>query len=149
MTLFGLRGVAFAQTAVACRPVFLSVSSVMLAATLWTPLRRGGGVLNRALAIAATLAGFVLSLRMFGGLCYVQTRSMRTRSSRQFMVASESRVCPDDLKRLRESVPARVAWCHTGGFWRHTSGLLLSKSGGSTPRVNAPARAVRFVLRSE
>lgn len=68
MSLFGLSGVAFAQTAVAYRPVFLSVSGVMLAATLWTTLRRQGGALNKAFAITATGAGFVLSLRILGVL---------------------------------------------------------------------------------
>lgn len=66
MSLFGVSGIAFAQTAVAYRPVFLSASGVMLAATLWITLRREGGVLNKAFAIAATLAGFVLSLRILG-----------------------------------------------------------------------------------
>ena len=66
MSLVGVSGVAFAQTAVAYRPVFLSVSGVMLAATLWITLRREGGSFNKALAMAATVAGFVLSLRMLG-----------------------------------------------------------------------------------
>lgn len=66
MSLVGLSGVAFAQTAVVYRPAFLSVSVVMLTATLWTTLRREGGALNKALAIAATVAGFALSLRILG-----------------------------------------------------------------------------------
>ena len=66
MSLVGLSGVAFAQTAVAYRPVFLSVSGVMLAATLWLTLRREGGTVNKAFATSATLAGFVLSLRILG-----------------------------------------------------------------------------------
>ncbi len=66
MSVFGLSGVAFAQTAVAYRPAFLSVSGLMLAATLCVTLRREGGVLNRAFAITATFAGFVLSLRILG-----------------------------------------------------------------------------------
>jgi hypothetical protein len=56
----------FAQTAVAYRPAFLSVSGLMLAATLCVTLRREGGVLNKAFAITATFAGFVLSLRILG-----------------------------------------------------------------------------------
>ena len=65
MSLFGLSGVAFAQTA-AYRPAFLSVSGLMLAATLWITLRREGGSFNKVLAVTATLAGFVLSLQILG-----------------------------------------------------------------------------------
>jgi hypothetical protein len=64
MSLFGLSGVAFAQTAVAYRPAFLSVSGLLLLATFCITLRREGGAFNKAFAIAATVAGFVLSLRM-------------------------------------------------------------------------------------
>ena len=66
MSLFGLSGVAFAQTAVAYRPAFLSVSGLMLVTTLWITLRREGGAFNKAFAIAATLGGFVLSLQILG-----------------------------------------------------------------------------------
>ena len=66
MSLFGLSGVAFAQTVVAYRPAFLSVSGLMLAATLWITLRREGGSFNKVLAVTATLAGFVLSLQVLG-----------------------------------------------------------------------------------
>jgi hypothetical protein len=66
MSLVGVSGVAFAQTAVTYRPVFLSASALMLAATLWLTLRREGGRFNKVLAMTATLAGFLLSLRMLG-----------------------------------------------------------------------------------
>jgi hypothetical protein len=66
MSLFGLSGVAFAQTAVAHRPAFLSVSGLMLVTTLWITLRREGGAFNKAFAIAATVGGFVLSLQILG-----------------------------------------------------------------------------------
>ena len=64
MSLFGLSGVAFAQTAVAYRPAFMSVSGLMLAATLRITLRRDGGSFNKVLAVTAALAGFVLSLQV-------------------------------------------------------------------------------------
>ena len=64
MSLFGLSGVAFAQTAVAYRPAFMSVSGHMLAATLRITLRRDGGSFNKVLAVTAALAGFVLSLQV-------------------------------------------------------------------------------------
>lgn len=66
MSLVGMSGVAVAQTAVAYRPVFLSASGIMMTATLWITLRREGGIFNKALAVTATLAGFVFSLRMLG-----------------------------------------------------------------------------------
>jgi len=66
MSLFGLSGVAFAQTAVAYQPAFLLVSGLMLAATVGITLRREGGTFNKALAITAALVGFVLSLRILG-----------------------------------------------------------------------------------
>jgi hypothetical protein len=64
MSLFGLSGVAFAQTAVAYRPALMSVSGLMLAATLWIALRRDGGSFNKVIAVTAALAGFVLSLQV-------------------------------------------------------------------------------------
>jgi hypothetical protein len=64
MSLFGLSVVAFAQTAVAYRPALMSVSGLMLAATLWITLRRDGGSFNKAIAVTAALAGFVLSLQV-------------------------------------------------------------------------------------
>jgi hypothetical protein len=42
----------------------MSVSAVMVSAALWTAFRREGGMFNKALAACATLAGFLLSLRI-------------------------------------------------------------------------------------
>ena len=68
MSVFGLSGVAFAQTAVAYRPVLLSVSVLMLAATVGITLGREGGGFNKALSITAAFVGFVLSLRILGAM---------------------------------------------------------------------------------
>ena len=63
LSLAGVSGTGFAQTAAAYRPAFLSVSAVMLVAALWTTFRRDGGSVNKVLAVCATLLSFALSLR--------------------------------------------------------------------------------------
>lgn len=49
------------------RPVFMSISAVMLMAALWMALRREGGFVIKVLAVCATV-GFVLSVRLLEGL---------------------------------------------------------------------------------
>ncbi len=64
MSVGGISSIGFAQTAMAYRSAFLTISTVMLVGALWAAFRRDGGVFNKVLTACATLAGFVLSLRL-------------------------------------------------------------------------------------
>lgn len=64
VSVTGLGSAALAQAVVTYRWAFLTASGLLLATALWTTLRREGGRLNKALAIGATAAGFVVSLRV-------------------------------------------------------------------------------------
>ena len=62
--LAGVSTIGLTHDTVTYRPAFLSVSALVLVAALWTTFRREGGLFNKILATSATLAGFILSLRM-------------------------------------------------------------------------------------
>jgi hypothetical protein len=64
MSVAGVSSLGLAQIAMTYRPAFIGMSTVMLGAALWITYRREGGLFNKTLTAAATLAGFVLSLRL-------------------------------------------------------------------------------------
>lgn len=66
MSVVGVSGLGLAQAAVAYRPALMFVSVIMLGGALWTTFRREGGSFNKALAAAATVIGFMLSLGLVG-----------------------------------------------------------------------------------
>jgi len=64
MSVAGVGSLGLAQTLMTYRRAFIATSTLMLVGALWITYRREGGLFNKALAAGATLAGFVLSLRL-------------------------------------------------------------------------------------
>ena len=67
MSITGVGSAGLAHAAVAYRPVFMSISALMLVAALWITLRREGGFVTKTFAVCATVIGFVISVRLLEG----------------------------------------------------------------------------------
>jgi hypothetical protein len=68
LAISGLGSTGLAQVAVTYRPVFLAAGAVMLGTSLVVTFRREGGWFAKGLAAGATIAAFVLTASVMGGL---------------------------------------------------------------------------------
>ena len=65
MSMAGIGSAGLAHAASANRPMFLSLSAVMLASSVWLTFRRPGGWFIKTLTACAMLIAFILSMGVF------------------------------------------------------------------------------------
>jgi hypothetical protein len=66
LSLLGVGGAGLAQAIVAYRPALLSISAVLLTASIWMTFRREGGWFPKTLAASATILAFAFSASSIG-----------------------------------------------------------------------------------
>ncbi|MEO5894364.1 MAG: hypothetical protein ABIS06_01540 [Vicinamibacterales bacterium] len=68
LSLVGVSSAGLANIVAASRPLFLLASAILVLASLWMTFRREGGSAARIAATAATLAAFLVAIRLAGVL---------------------------------------------------------------------------------
>jgi hypothetical protein len=68
LAISGLGSTGLGQVALTYRPIFLAAGAVMLGTSLVVTFRREGGWFMKGLAAGATIAAFVLTASVMGGL---------------------------------------------------------------------------------